>query len=48
MTDAELIKRMVGRDLGDIYSSLDKEKEIGEVLLDVDNVSSDYVKPVSF
>ena len=48
VTDAELIKRMVGRDLGDIYSSLDKEKEIGEVLLDVDNVSSDYVKPVSF
>ena len=48
VTDAELIKRMVGRDLGDIYSSLDKSKEIGEVLLDVDNVSSDYVKPVSF
>jgi L-arabinose transport system ATP-binding protein len=39
---------MVGRDLGDIYASLDKEKEIGEVLLDVENVSSDYVKPVSF
>lgn len=48
VTDAELIKLMVGRDLGDIYSSLDKEKEIGEVLLDVENVSSDYVKPVSF
>ena len=48
VSDAELIKLMVGRDLGDIYSSLDKEKEIGDVLLDVQNVSSDYVKPVSF
>ena len=44
----KLIKLMVGRDLGDIYASLDKEKEIGDVLLDVENVSSDYVKPVSF
>ena len=48
VTDAELIKRMVGRDLGDIYASLDKDKDMGEVLLDVENVSSDYVKPVSF
>jgi len=48
VTDAELIKKMVGRDLGDIYSSLDKNKEIGEELLRVEDVSSDYVKPVSF
>ena len=48
VTDAELIKLMVGRDLGDIYGSLDKDKQIGDVLLDVENVSSDYVKPVSF
>ena len=39
---------MVGRDLGDVYSSLDRDKEIGDVLLEVKNVSSDYVKPVSF
>ncbi len=48
VSDAELIRLMVGRDLGDIYSSLDKDKQIGDVLLDVENVSSDYVKPVSF
>ena len=48
VTDAQLIKLMVGRDLGDIYASLDKEKDMGDVLLDVENVSSDYVKPVSF
>lgn len=44
----KLIKMMVGRDLGDIFNNLDREKEIGDVLLDVRNVSSDYVKEVSF
>lgn len=46
--EKEMIRMMVGRDLGDIYEKLDKDKEIGEVLLEVKNVSSDYVKPVSF
>ena len=46
--EKELIKMMVGRDLGDIYEKLDKNKEIGDVLLEVKNVSSDYVKEVSF
>jgi len=46
--EAEMISMMVGRDLGDIYESLDRDKEIGEVLLEVKNVSSDYVKPNSF
>lgn len=46
--EQQLIKMMVGRDLGDIFNNLDREKEIGDVLLDVRNVSSDYVKEVSF
>lgn len=46
--EKDMIKMMVGRDLGDIYAKLDKNKEIGDVLLDVKNVSSDYVKEVSF
>lgn len=46
--ESEMIKMMVGRDLGDIYKDLDRNKTIGEVLLDVRNVSSDYVKPTSF
>ena len=46
--EKEMIKMMVGRDLGDIYAKLDKDKEIGDVLLEVKDVSSDYVKPVSF
>ena len=48
VTEQQLIKMMVGRDLGDIYKNLDRNKEIGDVLLEVRNVSSDYVKPVSF
>lgn len=43
-----LIRKMVGRDLGDIYAGLDRDKEIGEVLLEVKELSSDYVRPVSF
>lgn len=46
--EQELIKMMVGRDLGDIFNNLDRNKEIGDVLLEVKNVSSDYVKEVSF
>lgn len=46
--EQQLIKMMVGRDLGDIFESLDRDKQIGEVLLEVKNVSSDYVKEVSF
>ena len=30
--EQQLIKMMVGRDLGDIFNNLDREKEIGEVL----------------
>lgn len=47
-TEEEMVRLMVGRDLGDIYSSLDRDKEIGEVLLDVRDVKSDYVDGVSF
>ena len=47
-SEAEMIRMMVGRDLGDIYDNLDRDKTIGEELLKVENVSSDYVDPVSF
>ena len=48
VSEKEMIRMMVGRDLGNIYESLDRNKKIGKVLLEVKNVSSDYVKPVSF
>ena len=46
--EAEMIRLMVGRDLGDIYDSLDRNKKIGDVLLEVRNLESDYVDGVSF
>lgn len=46
--EQELIKKMVGRDLGNIFDNLDRNKKIGDVLLEVKNVSSDYVREVSF
>ncbi|WP_313259462.1 sugar ABC transporter ATP-binding protein [Lacrimispora sp.] len=46
--EAELIRMMVGRDLGDIYRNLDRNKVIGDVLLEVKNLSTDYVKENSF
>lgn len=46
--EKEMIKMMVGRDLGDVYKELDKEKEIGNVLLEVKNLSTNYVKDISF
>lgn len=48
VSEGDMIKMMVGRDLGDIYANLDRDKTIGDVLLDVQNVSSDYVKKNSF
>lgn len=48
VSEKEMIRMMVGRDLGNIYESLDRSKKIGEVLLEVKGVASDHVKPVSF
>ena len=47
-TQAEMVRLMVGRDLGDIYDSLDRDKQIGDVLLEVKDLESDYVDGVSF
>lgn len=48
ISDKEIIAKMVGRDLGDIFSSLDRNKKIGDVVLDVKDVESPFVKPCSF
>ncbi|SNX53368.1 sugar ABC transporter ATP-binding protein [Thermoanaerobacterium sp. RBIITD] len=48
LTERELIKLMVGRDLGDIFNELDRNKDIGETLLEVKNISSDYIRNISF
>ena len=46
--ESEMIRMMVGRNLGDIYANLSRNNNIGEELLRVERISSDYVKEVSF
>lgn len=48
ITEDDMIHMMVGRNLGDVYNGLDRNKEIGDVLLEVKNLKTDYVKDVSF
>ncbi|MCT4509309.1 MAG: sugar ABC transporter ATP-binding protein [Tepidibacter sp.] len=48
VTRQQLIKIMVGRDLGNIFSELQIDHKLGEVLLEVKNLSSDYIKDISF
>jgi len=47
-SEPELIKAMVGRDIGDTYSGLQRNDKIGEVLLEAKNLVSYDVKDVSF
>lgn len=46
--EEEMIRKMVGRDLGNIYDSLQRGAVIGKPLLEARHISSDYVKDVSF
>lgn len=48
ITEEELIHKMVGRNLGDVYNSLDREKEIGDVLLEVKDLKTECTKEISF
>jgi len=47
-TEQELIKAMVGRDIGDTYSMLDRNDSFGEVVLEVNNLKTLVLKDVSF
>jgi L-arabinose transport system ATP-binding protein len=46
--EKELIKMMVGRDLGDVFKELSRNKTIGEILLQVTDLTSDYIRDISF
>ena len=46
--EAMLIKAMVGRDIGDTYSNLVRNTNIGDVLLEVKNLKTLAVHDVSF
>ena len=43
-----LIAAMVGRDIGDTYANLDRNDKIGDVLLEVRNMSTYAVRDISF
>jgi len=47
-SESELISAMVGRDVGDTYASLSRNDKIGDVILEVKNLTTDAVKDVSF
>jgi ABC-type sugar transport system ATPase subunit len=45
---SELVNYMVGRDLGDIFHSLKRNKNIGEVVLEVKGITTDKINDVCF
>jgi len=47
-TEPELIRLMVGRKIGDIYNNLDRNDNIGDVVLETKDMTNDYIKNVSF
>lgn len=44
----ELVRYMVGRDLGDVYHALQRNEKIGDTLLEVRNLCNDKIKDVCF
>ncbi len=47
-SETELVKAMVGRDIGDTYANLRRNDKLGDVLLEVNNLVTDVVHDVSF
>ena len=47
-TEADLIKAMVGRDIGDTYANLSRNDKIGDVVLEVNDLVGYAIKGVSF
>ncbi len=47
-TEQQLVASMVGRDVGDTYSSLSRNTVFGDVVLEVNNLESEFVHNVSF
>lgn len=48
VTEADLIKAMVGRDIGDTYANLQRNDKFGDVVLELKNLKTLAVKDVSF
>jgi ABC-type sugar transport system ATPase subunit len=47
-TEKELVKLMVGRDLGDVFNNLERNEEKGDVVLEVKNLTNEKIHDVSF
>jgi ABC-type sugar transport system ATPase subunit len=47
-SEQQLISAMVGRDVGDTYANLNRNENIGDVLLEVKNLNTDVLHDVSF
>jgi L-arabinose transport system ATP-binding protein len=47
-SEPELIKAMVGRDVGDVYKNLKRNTTFGDAVLEVTSLSSPFVNDVSF
>ena len=47
-SEQELIKLMVGRDLGDIFERLSRNDNIGDVVLEAKNLTNEHISDVSF
>ncbi len=48
VTDDQLISMMVGRPLGKIFEELDRNDKIGETIIKVENLTTPYVRNISF
>ena len=46
--ESELIRAMVGRDTGEIYSNLSRNDKFGDTVLEVKGLTNDLIKDVSF
>ena len=47
VSQSELINRMVGRDIGDVFHRLERNQNIGDVILSMKNVSNQKLRDVS-
>ncbi len=48
VSDTELVRLMVGRDLGAVFEHLEKNNGTNEILLDIKNLSTDKVSDITF
>ncbi|NLO47288.1 MAG: sugar ABC transporter ATP-binding protein [Clostridiales bacterium] len=46
--EKSLVKAMVGRDIGDTYANLKRNDKLGDVILEVKNLVTEYIHDVSF